>query len=120
MSESAAVLVPRKKTKPPVKPLGSEMDVLPATPALIVALPAVLVLRKAIGPVLKALRIARPAVLEFSNSRTGRSTLNVGALAAGWMPTPVIATSTELAGEIGVSPNVKPDALNNRVPIEVS
>ena len=76
-------------------------------------------MRKAMGPVLKALRIAWPAVLEFSNSRTGRSTLNVGALASGWMPTPVIATATELSGGIGVSPNVKPDALNNRIWIVV-
>jgi hypothetical protein len=55
----------------------------------------------------------------FVNSSSGRSTLNVGVLAAGWMPTPVMATTTSLSSGIGVSPKVKPDALNDRVWIVV-
>jgi hypothetical protein len=88
---SAAVLLPRKNTKPAVKPLGSEMDVLPARPALIVALPALLLPRKAMGPVLKAFKIAGPAVLEFVNSSIGKETLNVGLFGRlAWIPLPVI------------------------------
>ena len=117
--DSAAVLSFRKNTKPPVKPLGSLLALLIALPELIVAVPALLVPRKAMGPVLKAFKIAGPAVLEFVNSSTGRSTLNVGALAgSATMPAPVIATATELP-ELGVSPNVKPGALNDRVSIVV-
>ena len=39
---SAAVLLPRKNTKPPVKPIGSLPALLPARPAVIFAVPAVL------------------------------------------------------------------------------
>ena len=92
---SAAVLVPRKNTKPPVKPLGSVMDVLLARPAWIVALPALLLPSKAMGPVLKAFKIAGPAVLEPANTSCGAVTLNVGAFARlAVTPLPLIVSAS--------------------------
>ena len=94
---SAAVLLPRKNTKPPVKPMGSLLELLVALPALIVAVPALLLARKAMGPVLKAFKIAGPAVLEFLKSSSGKETLNVGAFSGlAWIPMPVILNDVEV------------------------
>ena len=110
----AAVLLFRKNTKPPVNPLGSLLTLLLARPELIIAVPAVLVLRKAIGPVLKALRVAGPAVLEFVNSSAGKVTLNVGLFGRlAMMPVPLIVNGLT-SGPVGTVSKVKFGAVNDR------
>src|SRR5260221_6527895 len=88
----SAVLVQSKCRKPPLK-----LSLLPATPAVIVAVPALLVSRKFKGPSPKTLICAGPAVLELVNSApcpTGKG--KFGAFAGmAWIPLPVILKPEE-------------------------